>query len=163
VMFGCPNSLCHNFSHLKFSCLSDYTNQSPSLCPILSVHCPPPLSQNIPLDGKKKICIVASTPSSMAFFSLCISPVSSTFSIVEAMCCTHDSLAQFSIVILILPHLFAQGFRPLWPFFAASGITYYLVSKVHDIGVRCASFCPTSNPANSHLHSFSYPVSHFPF
>lgn len=35
------------------------------------------------------------------------------------------------------PVLLAQVFRPLWPFFAASGITYFLVSKAQDIGVRC--------------------------
>jgi len=102
-------------------------------------------------------------PSSMAFFGLHTSPVSSTFSIVEVMCCAHDSLAQFGIVILILPHLFAQVFRPLWPFFAASGITYYLVSKAHDIGVHCVSFYqpqsqPTHTPA---LSPILFPV--FPF
>ena len=77
--------------------------------------------------------------------------------------CAHNSLAQFGVVMLILPHLFAQVFRPLWPFFAASGITYYLVSKAHDIGVRCASFYPISKSANSHPRPFSYPVSCFPF
>ncbi|KAI0050862.1 hypothetical protein FA95DRAFT_1486525 [Auriscalpium vulgare] len=30
--------------------------------------------------------------------------------------------------------------RPLWPFFAASGITYFLVAKAQDIGVRSEGF-----------------------
>jgi F-type H+-transporting ATPase subunit j len=36
-----------------------------------------------------------------------------------------------------VPVLLAQVFRPLWPFFAASGITYFLVSKAQDVAVRC--------------------------
>jgi len=36
----------------------------------------------------------------------------------------------------------AQVFRPLWPFFAASGITYFLVSKAQDVAVRCELFHP---------------------
>ena len=35
---------------------------------------------------------------------------------------------------------FFQVLRPLWPFFAAGGITFFLVSKAQDMGVRCASF-----------------------
>ncbi|KAN0116600.1 ATPase, F0 complex, subunit J [Russula decolorans] len=31
-------------------------------------------------------------------------------------------------------------FRPLWPFFAASGITYFLVSKAQDVAVRSEGF-----------------------
>ena len=30
-----------------------------------------------------------------------------------------------------------QVMKPLWPFIAASGITFYLVSKVQDAAVRC--------------------------
>ncbi|KAH9023967.1 ATPase, F0 complex, subunit J, partial [Lactarius pseudohatsudake] len=33
-----------------------------------------------------------------------------------------------------------QVFRPLWPFFAASGITYFLVSKAQDMAVRSEGF-----------------------
>ena len=76
------------------------------------------------------------------------------------MYCAHDRLAQFGIVMLILPHPFAQVFRPLWPFFAASGITYYLVSTAQDTAVRCASFCLTSKSANSHP---LFPPPCFPF
>jgi hypothetical protein len=43
-------------------------------------------------------------------------------------------------LLLTLSAFHVQVFRPLWPFFAASGITYYLVSKAQDIGVRCALF-----------------------
>jgi F-type H+-transporting ATPase subunit j len=39
--------------------------------------------------------------------------------------------------------LLAQVFRPLWPFFAASGITYFLVSKAQDVAVRCKLFHPS--------------------
>jgi hypothetical protein len=42
-----------------------------------------------------------------------------------------------------VPVLLAQVFRPLWPFFAASGITYFLVSKAQDIGVRCELMHPS--------------------
>ena len=75
----------------------------------------------------------------------------------------HDRFAHLGDVMLILPHRFAQVFRPLWPFFAASGITYYLVSKAQDLGVRCASFCPIPKSANSRLRSFPYPLSHYTF
>lgn len=27
----------------------------------------------------------------------------------------------------------------MWPFFAASAVTYYLVAQMQDMGVRCAS------------------------
>ncbi|ETW86367.1 mitochondrial F1F0 ATP synthase, j chain [Heterobasidion irregulare TC 32-1] len=30
--------------------------------------------------------------------------------------------------------------KPLWPFFAATGITYYLVAKMQDMGVRSEAF-----------------------
>jgi hypothetical protein len=53
-----------------------------------------------------------------------------------------------------IPILLAQVFRPLWPFFAASGITYFLVSKAQDIGVRCESF-HLSEKASSRPRSFS--------
>ena len=33
-----------------------------------------------------------------------------------------------------------QVMKPLWPFIAASGITFYLVSKVQDAAVRCTFF-----------------------
>lgn len=44
--------------------------------------------------------------------------------------------------------------RPLWPFFAAGGITYYLVSKAQDMGVRCASFDIFYSPPSSHFLSY---------
>jgi hypothetical protein len=57
------------------------------------------------------------------------------------------------------PVLLAQVFRPLWPFFAASGITYFLVSKAQDLGVRCESF-HSSEKASSHWRSL-FPSSPF--
>lgn len=51
-----------------------------------------------------------------------------------------------------VPVLLAQVFRPLWPFFAASGITYYLVSKAQDMGVRCESFHQPNMPAHTRAH-----------
>jgi F-type H+-transporting ATPase subunit j len=58
---------------------------------------------------------------------------------------------------------FYQVFRPLWPFFAASGITYYLVSMGQDLGVRCASFhlskiTASSHPSYSHLFFFLFNI-----
>ena len=32
----------------------------------------------------------------------------------------------------------SQVLRPLLPFFAAGGVTYYLVSKMQEAGIRCA-------------------------
>jgi hypothetical protein len=91
-----------------------------------------------------------SLPSSMAFFGLrkWPTPVSQIFRSRGVMYYAHDRFAHLGDVMLILPHRFAQVFRPLWPFFAASGITYYLVSKAQDLGVRCASFCLTPKSTN---------------
>jgi F-type H+-transporting ATPase subunit j len=47
-----------------------------------------------------------------------------------------------------VPVLLAQVFRPLWPFFAASGITYFLVSMAQDMGVRCESFYPSKKASS---------------
>ena len=33
--------------------------------------------------------------------------------------------------------MFEQVAKPLWPFVAASGLTFYLVSKMQDAGVKC--------------------------
>ena len=61
-----------------------------------------------------------------------------------------------------VPVLLAQVFRPLWPFFAASGITYFLVSKAQDAGVRCELFHPSeTRPKLSQLTLalfFSHPL-----
>ena len=41
-----------------------------------------------------------------------------------------------------LIHRTVQVLKPMWPFIAASSITFYLVSKAQDMGVRCAyAFC----------------------
>ena len=62
-----------------------------------------------------------------------------------------------SIVTIIF-----QVFRPLWPFFAASGITYYLVSKAQDMAVRCALFHIFSHlPAHTFFSNFSYKAEGF--
>jgi len=37
------------------------------------------------------------------------------------------------------PH-YSQIVKPLWPFMLASGVTFYLISKAQDSGVRCESF-----------------------
>jgi F-type H+-transporting ATPase subunit j len=47
--------------------------------------------------------------------------------------------------------LLAQVFRPLWPFFAASGITYFLVSKAQDVAVRCELFHPSETRPKTQL------------
>jgi F-type H+-transporting ATPase subunit j len=54
------------------------------------------------------------------------------------------------------PVLLAQVFRPLWPFFAASGITYFLVSKAQDIGVRCELAYPKPVRKLRQLTSWSF-------
>jgi len=47
------------------------------------------------------------------------------------------------LVLTLFAVFLAQVFRPLWPFFAAGGITYFLVSKAQDAGVRCELFHPS--------------------
>jgi len=59
----------------------------------------------------------------------------------------------------LIPVLLPQVFRPLWPFFAASGITYFLVSKAQDVAVRCELFHPglsDTRPKLSQLTSCSF-------
>jgi F-type H+-transporting ATPase subunit j len=90
----------------------------------------------------------------MAFFGLrkWPTPVSASGVMLIAL------VATYSICILdthLVPVLLVQVFRPLWPFFAASGITYFLVSKAQDMGVRCESLHPYKN-SSSHPSSF-YP------
>ncbi|KAH9019794.1 hypothetical protein EDB84DRAFT_1516318 [Lactarius hengduanensis] len=52
-------------------------------------------------------------------------------------------------------------FRPLWPFFAASGITYFLVSKAQDMAVRCALFRISSHLPAHFFSNFSYKAEGF--
>jgi hypothetical protein len=60
-------------------------------------------------------------------------------------------LSSYSIFTII----FFQVMRPLWPFFAASGITYFLVSKAQDMGVRCALF-DTFSHLPAHIFCFRF-------
>ncbi len=62
-----------------------------------------------------------------------------------------------------VPVLLAQVFRPLWPFFAAGGITYFLVSKAQDVGVRCELFHPSethpkTQSADTRALFFTHPL-----
>lgn len=43
--------------------------------------------------------------------------------------------------------------KPMWPFIAASAVTYYLVAQMQDMGVRCASLPPLPSllPSNMPL------------
>jgi F-type H+-transporting ATPase subunit j len=110
-----------------------------------------------------------SSPSSMAFFGLrkWPTPVSSKFSIAGGgpMYCAHDCDGPSSGICdaHFAPILFTQVLRPLWPFFAASSVTYLLVCKMQDMGVRCASFCLTPNSANSRPPPPLFPLPCFPF
>ncbi|KAI9446877.1 ATPase, F0 complex, subunit J [Russula earlei] len=48
--------------------------------------------------------------------------------------------------------------RPLWPFVAASCITYYLVSKLQDIGVRSEAF--RNDPRNPYAAQIAKEAHH---
>ncbi|KAH9955245.1 ATPase, F0 complex, subunit J [Russula dissimulans] len=48
--------------------------------------------------------------------------------------------------------------KPLWPFIAASGITYYLVSKAQDIGVRSEGF--RNDPRNPYAAQIAKEAHH---
>jgi hypothetical protein len=80
----------------------------------------------------------------MAFFGLrkWSTPVSQNiFDCGVAMYCSSGCLVADGWLGIVMAHsalTLTQVFRPLWPFFAASGITYFLISKAQDIGVRCA-------------------------
>lgn len=43
-------------------------------------------------------------------------------------------------IFRLVPNVYLQVFRPMWAFFAASGLTFYLVSKAQDAGVKCTWF-----------------------
>ena len=78
----------------------------------------------------------------MAFFGLrkWPTPVSAMFSLRVDIDYTRGHLFNLHPDSHLVPVLLAQVFRPLWPFFAAGGITYFLVSKAQDMGVRCELF-----------------------
>ncbi|KAK7694132.1 hypothetical protein QCA50_003708 [Cerrena zonata] len=51
-----------------------------------------------------------------------------------------------------------QVAKPLWPFFAASAITYYLVSKAQDAGVKSEEF--RNDPRNPYAAQIAKENSH---
>jgi F-type H+-transporting ATPase subunit j len=109
-------------------------------------------SRNNPLEN------YTSSQSSMAFFGLrkWPTPVSQPVSIHGEPCTTRPVTpppTASSVRGRLTLAFFHQVLRPLWPFFAASGITYFLVSKAQDIGVRCALFhlYEKSQPAHTRL------------
>ncbi|KAI0319078.1 ATPase, F0 complex, subunit J [Amylostereum chailletii] len=49
-------------------------------------------------------------------------------------------------------------FKPLWPFFAASGITYYLVCKMQDMGVKSEAYA--KDPRNPYAAQIAKEAHH---
>ncbi|KAI0064512.1 hypothetical protein BV25DRAFT_1800428 [Artomyces pyxidatus] len=49
-------------------------------------------------------------------------------------------------------------FKPLWPFFAASGITYFLVLKMQDLGVKSEGFA--KDPRNPYAAQIAKEAHH---
>ena len=41
----------------------------------------------------------------------------------------------------------SQVAKPLWPFVAATGLTWFLVGKMQDLGVKCESPSPAQRTA----------------
>jgi hypothetical protein len=77
--------------------------------------------------------------------------------------CTHGHSPNLHIFDTHpVPVLLAQVFRPLWPFFAAGGITFFLVSKAQDTAVRCESFDPSEKASSHSRVSPSPSFSQFP-
>ncbi|EGN95802.1 ATP18, subunit J of the mitochondrial F1F0 ATP synthase [Serpula lacrymans var. lacrymans S7.3] len=48
--------------------------------------------------------------------------------------------------------------RPMWPFFAASSITFYLVSKMQDMGVRSEEYA--KDPRNPYVAQIAKEAHH---
>ncbi|THH00653.1 hypothetical protein EW026_g1938 [Hermanssonia centrifuga] len=51
-----------------------------------------------------------------------------------------------------------QFFKPMWPFIAASGVTFYLVSKMQDMGVKSDEY--KNDPRNPYREQIAKTSAH---